>query len=67
MGNFIDVVLKAGALVDAVNDLPPTYETSHDGEYFDQFIPDPVTPQSVQRKLDAVDKAQREFDQARNK
>ena len=44
--------------VDSVLDLPPTY-TIGEQFHFNQWIPDPETPDSIQIKLDRVNKAEK--------
>ena len=47
--------------VDSILDLPPTY-TIGEQFNFEQWIPDPETPDSIQIKLDAANKAQKAWD-----
>lgn len=62
VGNFVEKWDAAGEVVDATLDLDPTYKTSNDGEYFKQVIPDPVTEESAQRKIDRVNEANDKLD-----
>lgn len=63
---FVEEWNAAGDVVDAYMDLPPTYKTSNDDEYFIQVIPDPVTEEGCKRALDRVDEAERKFNEIRD-
>ena len=65
--DFAEKWQAAGEVVDSLNDLPPTYKNSNDDEYYNQFIPDPVTEEGVQRALDRANEAQEKFDELQNK
>ncbi len=65
MGNVTKKYTVSKELVDAINDLPPTYTQGDDGKY-DQFVPDQETEYSIQRKLDRVDEAERKFNELMN-
>lgn len=58
--NFIEGWRKAHNYVQAILDLPPTHTI---GEKFDfeQIVPDPEDPDSIQRKIDAANKAEAEW------
>jgi len=57
---------RSKEVVDAYNDLPPTYNTGDDVK-FDQFVPDPVTEQGVQNALDRVDQAEKDWQDWKDK
>ena len=51
--------------VDAINDLPPTYKSEAEingfcsGLGMKQIVPDPVSKETIQRKLDKANKAEK--------
>lgn len=47
--------------VDALNNLPPTYETGEACK-FPQLVPDPMSQQNIQTRLNEVEKSKRELD-----
>jgi hypothetical protein len=57
---------SASNYVRAINDLPPTY-TIGDKFRFHQFIPDPVSPQEMQRKLDDVTRAKAKLEEVQSR
>ena len=65
MGNVVKRGIAARELVDAINDLPPTYNQGEGGKY-EQFIPDFETEESIQRKLDRVKRAEEKLSNAMN-
>ena len=58
----IEKFTKAYALVDALNDFPPTYGLE-EATGFKQIVPDPVTKEIIQYKFDNVDRAKKEWEE----
>ena len=61
MSNLTERYKAASEYVNAVHNLPPTYNTFSElgiDKYFPQIIADPVTPDQIQHALDRVDVAQ---------
>ena len=47
--------------VDAINNLPPTYETGQNFQGFSQIIPDPVSDANLEAKLKEAKEAEEEW------
>lgn len=70
MGNEVSSAAEtwsdAGEVVDSILDLPPTYHAGEVGG-FNQVIPDPVSQDALQEKMDRVDQAQANWEQKHGK
>jgi hypothetical protein len=64
--SLLERINAAGELIDALEDLPPTYEMEKDLDIA-QVIPDPVSLDNLEAKLDRVERAEKENDRLNNK
>lgn len=67
LSKFIQGYGVASRYVEAINDLPPTYDIEDKMDSLDhpftQFFPDPISNEELKKKLDNADKCEREWKQ----